>query len=117
MFEGLKDDEVLDALDAEREKFTECDETLMQAMVKELITRGVYPEETIEGNPNTVWQMVKGWGARWFEWKGGKSECPKCGADLLDRKTGPPFQRVIGIYDRHLDRTVGWRCPDCSWEW
>lgn len=54
--------------------------------------------------------------------------CPKCKADL----TGPPiperqrefcrpgdthFSRVIGIYDRDLDRTVGWRCPDCKEEW
>ena len=49
--------------------------------------------------------------------------CPKCGADW----TGPPippehldnyggathYSRVIAIYDRELDRTVAWECPDC----
>ena len=54
--------------------------------------------------------------------------CPLCGSDL----TGEPipqedegyyesevthYSRMIGIYDRALDRTVAWCCPDCGGEW
>jgi hypothetical protein len=117
MFDDMDNEALLSALDTERCRYTECDEDQMRSMITELTARGVYPEETVPGNPNTVWQMVRGWGARWFDWGEVKSECPKCGADLLDRNAGPPFRRVIGIYDSRLDRTVGWRCPDCSWEW
>lgn len=60
-------------------------------------------------------------GGRWMGWR----HCPKCNADLTGepiperhREHYPPgdthFSRVIGLYDRELDRTVGWRCPDCK---
>jgi len=52
--------------------------------------------------------------------------CPHCGVNL----EGDPipaesqhhygathFSRVIGLYDRGLDRTTAWRCPDCNGEW
>jgi hypothetical protein len=53
--------------------------------------------------------------------------CPNCKTDL----TGEPipekdreafggathFDRQIGIYDRRLDRTVAFKCPDCGYEW
>ncbi len=56
-----------------------------------------------------------------------KDNCPACGASLV----GDPipedarehhggathYRREIGIYDRSLDRTVAYRCPDCGHEW
>lgn len=53
--------------------------------------------------------------------------CPKCLANLQgepippeDRQYYPPavthFDRIISIYDRGLDRTVAWRCPDCGFQ-
>lgn len=27
------------------------------------------------------------------------------------------FSRVTGMYDRGLDRTVAWLCPDCGVSW
>lgn len=53
--------------------------------------------------------------------------CPSCGVSLIG-DTIPAgirhlyggatrFRREIGIYDRGLDRTVAYRCPDCGHEW
>jgi hypothetical protein len=112
-FETLTNDGLLDALDAERRKFTTSDKAVMRSMIAELIVRSVYPKETREGNPNTVEQMVLGWGARWFEWKG-QMECPHCKADLR-APVGPPFKREIGVCDRGRDVTLYYKCPDC-WE-
>lgn len=53
--------------------------------------------------------------------------CPNCKSDL----SGDPipehlremygnathFERVISRYDAQLDKTVGWKCPDCKHEW
>lgn len=56
-------------------------------------------------------------------------ECPLCSADLRGKPIpqkhidkgyygdATHFSRVIGIYDQASDRTVAWRCPDCSGEW
>lgn len=55
------------------------------------------------------------------------SPCPKCQASLQ----GEPiplaqqeayggvthFDRRIAVYDRDLDRTMAWKCPDCGHEW
>lgn len=113
-------DELLAALDAERlpkrepnQPLRERDEALYRGMIDELIRRGIYPKETIEGNHNTVYEMVDGWGARWYLWRGAL-ECPHCKADLRDQRTGPPFKREIGMYDRGLDRTTHFACPDCK---
>jgi transposase-like protein len=53
--------------------------------------------------------------------------CAKCGADwqaeaipqeYIDKGYYAPdsthYSRRIGMYDRELDRTVGWKCPDCG---
>ena len=53
--------------------------------------------------------------------------CPNCNVDL----TGDPipekdrhlfgnathFERQIGLYDRDLDMTVAYKCPDCGATW
>lgn len=54
------------------------------------------------------------------------NECPKCWSDWIgasipekDREAfggKTNFIRLIAIYDRGLDRTVGFRCPDCGFE-
>lgn len=116
MFDTLSDEELLNELDAEREKFTKYDRDLIRSMVDELVVRGVYPTETLPGNPNTVYQMVDGWGANWNTWTG-PLKCPSCNADLRDPITGPPFLRVIGIYDHSRDGTKAWQCPDCQAVW
>lgn len=113
MFDDLSNDNLLDALDKERRKFTESDKAVMHALVDELIARKVYPSETVEGNPNDVYSMVSGWGARWHEWNG-LLACPHCKADLRDHRTGPPFKREIGRYNMGRDRTEGYYCPDCK---
>jgi DNA-directed RNA polymerase subunit RPC12/RpoP len=28
----------------------------------------------------------------------------------------PHYSRLISIYDRQLDRTIAWQCPDCGHE-
>jgi hypothetical protein len=41
---------------------------------------------------------------------GGNDECEYgCGGELH-------YSRLIGIYDRVVDRTVAWLCPDCGYE-
>jgi rubredoxin len=79
-----------------------------------LTERGIYPTETVEGNPNSVYEMVKGWGPRWFEWKG-LFNCPHCGAELRDLVHGPPFKLEFAIIER--DRVVRWECRVCSKSW
>jgi hypothetical protein len=53
--------------------------------------------------------------------------CPRCLADL----TGEPipeehrryfgnathFSKVLGGYDRNVDRVTGWLCPECGHHW
>lgn len=100
---------LLDQLKEERDKYTRSDKAVMQRLCDELETLGVY-------KPNnygyTSLQMVEGWGVDWHEYRG-KLECPHCKADLRDQR-GPPFKREIGIYDRGLDRTMCFICPDCK---
>jgi rubrerythrin len=53
--------------------------------------------------------------------------CPKCNVDFKDKPIPEKhrefygnethFSRLIFIYDRDLDRTVSWRCPDCGYTW
>ena len=107
---------LLQLLSSERELFTLSDKTFMHTIVDELIRRKVYPEDTPEGNPNSVFTMVEGWGAYWHTWKG-TLECPHCKADLRDHKMGPPGLRQIGIVDRGLDKITHWVCPDCKGTW
>jgi hypothetical protein len=111
----VTDAQLLEALKKERAKFTQSDDALVKAMVDQLIERGVYPKETVEGNPSTVYQMVEGWGAYWHKWDEPLS-CKFCNADLRDVRTGPPFKREIIICNRQHQRT-GVQCPDCKREW
>jgi hypothetical protein len=117
--EDFDNEVLLDLLDKERSgldenrHFREPDAAKMKEMIDLLIVRGVYPPETAPGNPNTVYAMVSGWGARWFQWAAPLS-CPHCKADLRNHVGGPPFKREIGIYSREADRTVGFTCPDCN---
>lgn len=55
-----------------------------------------------------------------------KERCRFCGANLQgepipvkDREAygATHFSRIISIYDRALDRTVAYKCPDCGKEW
>jgi hypothetical protein len=107
---------LLQLLDQERNLFVLSDKTFMQTIVDELIRRKVYPEDTVEGNPNSVFTMVEGWGAYWNVWKG-ILICPHCNADLRDYKMGPPGLRQIGVIDRGLDKISYWICPDCKGTW
>jgi hypothetical protein len=113
MFDDFDDSALLDALDEERGKFDRADRIRMMHMVTELIARGVYPTETVPGNPNTVSTMVDGYGARWFLWRE-PLRCPHCGADLREHVTGPPYKREIAMYDQEADVTTGFFCPDCQ---
>lgn len=94
-------------------KWHQPDKAKMKQMIDALIARGVYPAETVEANPNNVYSMVDGWGARWFEWRGVLA-CGHCGADLRDHRLGPPFKREMSHYDRGRDRTEWFECPDCK---
>jgi len=107
---------LLQILDQERNLFSLASKEIMHFLVDELIRRKVYPEDTPEGNPNSVFTMVEGWGAYWHVWKG-TLECPHCKADLRDHKMGPPGLRQIGVVDRGLDKITHWVCPDCKGTW
>ena len=112
--------EILEELDAERSKFTTSDDVVLNSLIEELIKRGVYPAETIEGNPNTIFQMVEGWGPYWFTWdhaEKGTLTCPHCKKDLRDLRCGPPFLTVIGMVDRDRVRITYWQCPECGKTW
>ncbi len=114
---NLSDEQLLEALKDERGKFTQSDDEVMNNFIVELQHRGVYPQETVPGNPNSVKTMVDGYGAYWYKWDPDPDSCPSCGENMNDEKTGPPFSRRMGIYDRGQDRTVAWRCPFCKHEW
>jgi hypothetical protein len=108
------DDTLLQLVREEREKFTRRDTKLLHILIDELIKRGVYPAQSKTGN--SIYAMVDGWGAYWHIWNS-PLNCPSCNADLRDHEHGPPGKREIAIYDRMLDRTVAFRCPDCGHEW
>jgi hypothetical protein len=105
-------EKLLDELDKERAKFTRANTDLMHQVVDLLIYAGVYPKETVPGNPNDVWTMVEGYGARWHIWRAPLA-CRHCKADLRDHVMGPPFKREIGIEigGDHIDH---FECPDCE---
>jgi hypothetical protein len=109
-FTDLSDEALLSALDQERGKFLH-ENALLREMVVELQARGVYPQETVEGNPNSVLTMVQGYGARWHCWRP-PFKCQHCGADLCDRLVGPPFKREIG--HEQNDHITYYSCPDCK---
>lgn len=56
-----------------------------------------------------------------------KDKCPHCKVSLVGkpipkkmrRDYAPPYywRREIALYDRDLDRTVGFQCPDCGETW
>lgn len=106
-------EELLERLKEEREKFTEADKIKMTALVCKLIEIGEYPEQTVPGNPNSVFDMVQGWGAYWHQYRP-PFECRHCGEDLCDRDKGPPFKREIGHYNWGLDRVTRHICPKCG---
>lgn len=110
------DEELLQGLSRERELFSRSNSEVIKILIDELIRRKVYPETTPEWNPNTVHQMVSGWGAYWHVWKG-TLECPHCKADLRDHESGPPGVRQIGMVDRGMDKITHWVCPDCKGTW
>lgn len=112
---SLEDQQLLELLKAERAKFTRADGRLMEVAIVELQRRGVYPEETQPGNPNSVEDMVLSYGVYWYTWQG-PLECPACHLDLRDLSSGPPFKREIAVVDRERDRVVRHICPDCHAE-
>jgi hypothetical protein len=85
--------------------------TRLSGLVEALQVMEAYPKETVEGNPNTILTMVKGYGARWFEWRE-PFQCTNCKADLRDHKAGPPFKREVGVVEN--DRVKHFVCPDCK---
>lgn len=106
-------EELLEMLALERNKYTRANDKVIEILVDVLIERGEYPAQTVPGNRNTVRQMVSGYGAYWHRWRD-LLECPHCKVDLRNHKTGPPFKREIGVYDRSRDRTSHFTCPDCK---
>jgi len=108
------DEFLLELVRQEREKFTQRDDKLLRLLIDVLIEREVYPAQSKTGN--SIYSMVNGWGAYWHIWNS-PLNCPNCDADLRDHEHGPPGKREIGIYDRMLDRTVSFMCPDCKHEW
>lgn len=109
--------ELLKELREERNKF-EPQNPRMQEIVDSLVELGEYPVDTpaqLEYG-YTPLRMVESWGVDWHKWRE-PNNCPHCDADLRDHANGPPFKREIGQYDRSLDRTVAWVCPDCKEQW
>jgi hypothetical protein len=108
--------ELIDALKAERAKFTKADKDVMQGYIDALIECGEYPAEltpVMAKQGTTHLRMVEGYGADWHRYSG-PLECRHCKADLRNHESGPPFKREIGISDRLLDRITGYKCPDCG---
>lgn len=123
MFQSVDNEGLLRAIDNERlppiqrnpetgkiEKLPEPDDDKLRQLIDEAVRRGIYPRDTHPSNPNDVYSMVRGYGARWFEWSG-PLECPHCHTDLRAEE-GPPFKREIGISEN--DRCTGFICPDCK---
>lgn len=102
--------QLLSELTKEREKFTKENKPKMKAIVDELIARGVYPKR------KDALTMVECYGADWYKYRS-PLKCPLCKSNLKDLDHGPPFKREIGMYDRDLDRTVAYKCPDCQGTW
>lgn len=109
-FHTYTHERLLKDLEEERAKFVTSSPSKINALINELINRGVYPRSTCPRNPNTVHDMVSGWGAKWHLWKE-PLQCPHCKVDLRNQETGPPFKREIVISIN--DRMTHYECPDC----
>jgi siderophore synthetase component len=105
--------ETLDALEAERVKFTKANKSLMQKLIDRLVEEKVYPDATptMAKHGYTHLTMVECYGSDWHLWRG-TLNCPKCSSDWRDLSAGPPFKREVGR--SHGDVTVAWTCPDCG---
>lgn len=103
--------ELLAELRDEREKYTRSNRERMKEICDRLVELGYYP--ALSGIAYEPLRMVEAWGVDWNVYRG-PQECRHCGADLCDRKNGPPFKREIGQYDRDRDRTVAFMCPECQ---
>lgn len=106
----MDSEELLKELKEEQRKYPSNKER-MQEICDLLVSMGVYPEISKMGRP--ALKMVEFWGAYWHIYDE-PLFCRHCKADLRNHETGPPGKREIGIYDRGLDRTVEYQCPDCK---
>ena len=52
-----------------------------------------------------------------FERHGSEEEADRISKMYGASKGNGKWGRQIGIYDLDKDRTVSWRCPDCTGEW
>jgi hypothetical protein len=53
--------------------------------------------------------------------------CPKCGSSWQGAIIPPEqresyggkqwFSRVLSLYSKRTDASIGWKCPDCGTEW
>lgn len=106
---------LLKKLNEERGKFFSRDEKVMQGLIDDLVTEGVYPSEPTPcmlAYKYSILDMVSSWGVNWYMYEE-PLECPYCKANLKDEKNGPPFKREISMVDFFLDGIVDCICPDC----
>lgn len=106
----MDSEEILRELKEERRKYPSNEER-MKELCNLLIDMGVYPKTSQMGHD--AYKMVTFYGVNWHTFEE-PHFCRHCKADLRDHVHGPPGKREIGIYDRGLDRTVEYRCPDCK---
>jgi predicted RNA-binding Zn-ribbon protein involved in translation (DUF1610 family) len=105
--------ETLEALEAERIKFTKANTNFMQKLIDRLVEEKVYPTSTpmMAKHGYTHLTMVECWDSNWHVWQG-TLNCPKCGSDWRNLSAGPPFKREIG--QSNGDMTLAYSCPDCG---
>ena len=113
----MTDNELLEVVEKERNKFSEADDNLLKGYVDELVKRGVYPQTPMMlENEYDAFHMMEGWGAYWHQFRG-LLNCPHCQADLRS-PSGPPFKRELGFEDPILYDGVAYEvCPDCKGAW
>ena len=104
----MNTEQLLEELEAERQKFTHSDEDKMQLLCQSLVDLGVYPP--MSQINLTALQMVKGWGVYWHKWEE-PVQCRHCGSDLRNYNAGTPFKREIAVVVN--DRCSHFLCPDC----
>lgn len=71
---------------------------------------GYCPKCKTDLDGGSIWE-------HFFEKTGSEAEADKSAKSYGADRTQGQWGRAIGLYDRDLDRTTAWRCPDCGHRW
>ena len=71
---------------------------------------GYCPNCNADLDGDSIWE-------HFFKQTGSETDADRIADHYAATREKGKFGRVIALYDRDKDRTVGWKCPDCGHAW